>query len=113
MQLVANLEADVLGPDLVDLTRPDDEPPPVTAAAGDDESDEIVAAAVATAAEPAASPSGNGAAVRKADVGEVTVVDGLDVGGTPMVRRLAPVAGLLVTVLVLRWLVRRHRRSGL
>jgi hypothetical protein len=31
------------------------------------------------------------------------------VGGTPVLRRLAPLASLVVTVLLIRWLVRRRR----
>jgi uncharacterized protein len=114
-QFVENLERDVLRPDVVDLTQPDEEPAPAAAGgeAGDDESDEIVAEAVAATAEPAASPSGNGAAVRKIDQGEVAPVDLLEMGGTPVLRRLAPVAGFVVTVLLVRWLVRRRRRAGL
>jgi carbon monoxide dehydrogenase subunit G len=110
-QFVDNLERDVLRPDVVDLTKPDEGP--AAAATGgeaeDDESDEIVAEAVAATAEPAASPSGNGAAVRKIDQGEVAPVDLLEMGGSPVLRRLAPVAGLLVTVLLIRWLVRRRK----
>jgi carbon monoxide dehydrogenase subunit G len=113
-QFVENLERDILRPDVVDLTRADAEPAPAAPAGGEAEdggSDEIVAEAVATTAEPAASPSGNGAAVRKVDQGEVAPVDLLEMGGSPVLRRLAPVAGLLVTVLLVRWLVRR-RRAG-
>jgi carbon monoxide dehydrogenase subunit G len=109
-QFVENLERDVLRPDVVDLTQPDDAPDAEAAGGGEsDPSDEIVAEAVATTAEPAASPSGNGAAVRKVDQGEVAPVDLLEMGGTPVLRRLAPVAGLVVTVLLVRWLVRRRR----
>ena len=38
-------------------------------------------------------------------------VELLDVEATPVLRRLAPVAGLVVTVLVVRWLVRRRRSA--
>ena len=110
-QFVENLERDVLTHDVVDLTEPEpavaSDPDP--GEAGDGESDELVAEAVAARAEPAAEPSGNGAAVRKIDQGEVAPVDLLEVGGTPVLRRLAPVAGLLVSILLLRWLVRRRR----
>ncbi len=111
-QFVENLERDVFRPDVVDLTQPDEEPAPGTETAGeaeDDESDEIVAEAVATTAEPAASPSGNGAAVRRIDQGEVAPVDLLEIGGTPVLRRLAPIAGLVAAALLVRWLVRRRR----
>jgi carbon monoxide dehydrogenase subunit G len=112
-QLVVDLEREALRPDVVDLTQPDGEAAEVAAEAEDAEPDEIVAEAVAATAEPAASPSGNGAAVRRAEPGETVDVEFLDTGATPLARRLAPVAGLVVTVLVLRWLVRRKRRSGL
>jgi carbon monoxide dehydrogenase subunit G len=107
-QFVENLERDVLRPEVVDLTQPDEEPAPAAGEPEDADSDEIVAEAVATSAEPAASPSGNGAAVRRVEQREVAPVDLLEIGGTPVLRRLAPVAGLVVTVLLVRWLVRRR-----
>src|SRR5215203_3072536 len=110
-QLVVDLERDALRPDVVDLTQPDEEAVPAAVEAEHGEPDEIVAEAVATTAEPAASPSGNGAAVRRAEPGETVEVELLDVQGTPVLRRLAPVAGLVVTVFVVRWLVRRRRAS--
>ena len=114
-QVVVALERDALRPDVVDLTQADEEPAPgAPTAAGEAEdggSDEIVAEAVATTAEPAASPSGNGAAVRRAEPGEPVEVELLEVEGTPVLRRLAPVAGLVVTALLVRWLIRRRRSA--
>lgn len=115
-QFVDNLERDVLTGDVVDLTESEPESardPEADASSSesseDGESDELVAEAVATRAEPAASPSGNGAAVRKIDHADAEPVDLLEIGGTPVLRRLAPLAGLVVTVLLLRWLIRRRR----
>jgi carbon monoxide dehydrogenase subunit G len=102
-QFVENLERDVLAGDVVDLTAGEDD--------GDD-GGEMVAEAVAHRAEPAASPSGNGAAVRRVDHPEAAPVDLLEVGGSPIARRLAPLAGALLVVLLLRWLIRRNRKPG-
>jgi len=109
-QFVENLERDVLTGDVVDLTAPEE---PAVASAGEAEEDvpdELVADAVAAAAEPAAAPSGNGAAIRKVEQGEVAPVDLLEMGGSPILRRVAPLAGFVLIAVVLRWLVRRRRR---
>jgi carbon monoxide dehydrogenase subunit G len=106
-QFVENLERDVLSTEL-DLTAGDPGDPD---AADDEGPAELVAEAVAARAEPAASPSGNGAAVRKVDSPEAEPVNLLEVSGSPLARRLAPLAGTLVFVLVVRWLLRR-RRTG-
>lgn len=115
-QFVENLERDVLAGNLVDLTVGDDDGAFDAidgAGEGEDDGGEIVAEAVAHSAEPAASPSGNGAAVRKVDHPAAAPVDLLEVSGFPLAKRLAPLAGAIVIVLVLRWLVRRGRgRSG-
>ncbi len=108
-QFVDNLERDVLGPDLVDLTSAEPGEPAAAAADQPEGSDELVADAVASAAEPAASPSGNGAAVRRIDSAEAEPVDLLEVGGTPILRRLAPIVGIVVVLLVLRRLIRGHK----
>ncbi len=107
-QFVDNLERDVLGPDVVDLTAPEtaDEAAPEETA---ETSDEIVAEAVAAGAEPAAEPSGNGAAVRRIDSAEAEPVDLLEIGGTPILRRLAPLVGIVLAGLVVRALLRRRR----
>jgi carbon monoxide dehydrogenase subunit G len=113
-QFVGNLERDVLSRDIVDLTEPADDTPgadtPGAGTPGGEGSDELVADAVAASAEPAAAPSGNGAAVRKVDQGEVAAVDLLELGGSPLLRRVAPLAGFVLVALLLRWLVRRRRR---
>jgi uncharacterized protein len=104
-QFVDNLERDVLTGDVVDLTAGEDDD---VVEQGDD-SGELVAEAVAHEAEPAASPSGNGAAVRRIDQPEAEPVDLLEVGGTPVARRLAPLIGAAVAILLARWLLRRRR----
>jgi carbon monoxide dehydrogenase subunit G len=109
-QFVDNLERDVLRRDVVDLTEPDGEPAGEPGTPDHDLPDELLADAVATTAEPAAEPSGNGAAVRKVDQGEVAPVDLLEMGGSPVLRRVAPLAGIVGVALLLRWLVRRRRR---
>jgi carbon monoxide dehydrogenase subunit G len=112
-QFVENLERDVLSADVVDLTA--GEPATLAEAvagageAEDEEADELVAEAVAAGAEPAAEPSGNGAAVRRIDSPEAVPVDLLEVSGSSLGRRLAPLAGTVVIVLVIRWLLRRSR----
>ncbi|MGZ4691147.1 MAG: SRPBCC family protein [Acidimicrobiia bacterium] len=109
-QFVENLERDVLRRDVVDLTATEMVDEARAGEAGDDESDELVAEAVAAGAEPAAAPSGNGAAVRRIDHGEVAPVDLLEIGGTPLLRRVAPLVGILVAALLVRWLFRRRKR---
>lgn len=108
-QFVENLERDVLGRDVVDLTEPEAPEPSGPGDAEDEAPDDLVAEAVAAAAEPAAAPSGNGAAVRRIDQGEVEPVDLLEVGGSPILRRVAPLAGFVLVALLLRYLVRRRR----
>jgi carbon monoxide dehydrogenase subunit G len=114
-QFVDNLERDVLGSDVVDLTASEaadaatSAPEAAPDAATAETSDEIVAEAVAAGAEPAAEPSGNGAAVRKIDSAEAEPVDLLEMGGTPLLRRLAPLVGIVVAVLLVRVLLRRRK----
>jgi hypothetical protein len=101
-QFVESLERDVLTGELVDLTAGEGEEVV-------DESGEYVAEAVAAGAKPAAEPSGNGAAVRRIDHPEAAPVDLLEVGGSPVARRLAPLVGAVLLVLLARWLLRRRR----
>jgi hypothetical protein len=110
-QFAECLERDVLSSDMVDLTA--SEGGEVDAAADEEEGGpgELVAEAVAARAEPAAEPSGNGAAVRRIDHPDAEPVNLLEVGGTPLARRLAPLAGAVVIVLFLRYLLRRRARS--
>jgi carbon monoxide dehydrogenase subunit G len=104
-QFVENLERDVLAGDLVDLTASEADE------AADDDAGEAVAEAVAHRAEPAASPSGNGAAVRRVDHPEAAPVDLLEMTGSPLARRLAPLAAAVLVVLVIRWALRRRRHA--
>ncbi len=64
---------------------------------------------MAAGAEPAAEPSGNGAAVRRIDSAEAEPVDLLEMGGTPILRRLAPLVGIVLAALLVRGLLRRRR----
>jgi hypothetical protein len=52
--------------------------------------------------------------VRRVDHPEAAPVDLLEVGGSPLAKRLAPLLGALIVVLVLRAMIRRRRgrRSG-
>jgi len=102
-QFVANLERDVLSQPAVDLVAAED-----------------AATATAVGRDPALGvpPTSNGAVhgdegveVRAIDAPAATPVDLLEVGGTPVLRRLLPVlAGVLV--LVLWWSRRRSARRG-
>jgi hypothetical protein len=105
-QFVANLERDVLAQPAVDL---------VAAESGEASPEAAPAAAVD---DPAlgAPPTSNGAlegeegiAVRTIASPEAQPVDLLEMGGTPVLRRLLPLAlGALVVV----WVLRRRRRSA-
>lgn len=115
-QFVDCLETSVLaGPEGQSAApAPDAEAAPTTAAAAD----EVAGATATTAppAAPAAAPSEPAPApeaatpaaptVRKIDSPEAQPVDLFDAAGTPVLKRLAPLLGL---VLVL-WLLRRRRR---
>jgi carbon monoxide dehydrogenase subunit G len=111
-QFVESLERDVLTGDVVDLTAPDraETDEETGEETGEEDDGEMVAEAVAAAAEPAASPSGNGAAaVRRVDQPEAAPVDLLEVGGSPIAKRLAPLLGAVAVLLLARWLLRRRR----
>ncbi len=122
-QLLENLHSTVLSGDVVDLTESeavdeldellDDIPEDTLADVPDDVPDvpdELVADAVAAKAEPAAAPSGNGAAVRRIEPVDAAAVDELEVAGSPGLRRVAPLAGFVLIAVLLRYLVRRRRR---
>ena len=104
-QFVENLERDVLRRDVVDLTV-DEVPARGRPAARDVAEDEPTTRTSssprpsAAGPQPAAAPSGNGAAVRKIDQAEVAPVDLLEMGGSPLLRRLAPLAGFVVASLL-------------
>jgi len=114
-QFVANLERDVLsappaGEAVVDLSEGDDAPPAAPAAPAGVAADPAVGVAtVAAGTAPAAEPSGNGA-VRRVDQPEAVPVDLLEMGGSPLVKRIAPLLVALVALLVVRRIVRRRRR---
>ena len=112
-QFVENLERDVLSAEL-DLTTSEATERAESGAGGEgveEEADELVAEAVAARAEPAAEPSGNGAAVRRIDHPDAEPVNLLEVSGSPLARRLAPLAGTVLFVLFVRWLLRRRHQN--
>ncbi|MBK5287928.1 MAG: SRPBCC family protein [Acidimicrobiia bacterium] len=108
-QFVENLERDVLSGAVVDLVA--------EAAAGEDEAHPDEAHPDETVPEraPVAPPTTNGSGsgesitVRTIDSPEATPVDLLEMGGSPVAKRLAPLVGVGLVVIVL-WLVRRRRR---
>jgi carbon monoxide dehydrogenase subunit G len=118
-----NLRRDLLDRDVVDLaaseaaesaaatvtTTPEAEAPDAEIEAGES-SDAIVAEAVAVGAEPAAEPSGNGAAVKRAEPAVAAPAAVVEPGGTSLVRRVAPVVGFVVAAVVVRRLLRRRHR---
>lgn len=126
VQLLENLDRSVLRGDVVDLTEPepgeepdalddldeilDDVSDEIPDNLPDDIPDELVADAVAAEAEPAAAPSGNGAAVRKSPGEAPAPAPSLEPGGSPVLRRVAPLAGFVLIGVLLRYLVRRRRR---
>ncbi len=120
-QFVENLERDVLSGPTVDLVAEAEvaEPP---AAPTTEPATEPAAAATATATAAPRSPVGgaphtNGSAgdepitVRTIDSPEATPVDLLEMGGSPVAKRLAPVIGVGLVLIVLWWW-RRRRRSA-
>lgn len=116
-QFVENLERDVLSAPEVDLTVADApaEPPAPVAAAPE------VTTPPAPPSDPAlgAPPKNNGAmtgdgavTVRTIDAPEAAPVDLLEMGGTPVLKRLLPIVGVVAVLLVLGLLARRRRRSA-
>lgn len=110
-QFVENLERDVLSQPEVDLVAADAE----EAAASPERP------APADVSDPALTgpPKSNGAVtgdgpveVRTINSPEAAPVDLLEMGGTPVLKRLAPVLGVVVVLLVLRFVVRRRRRRS-
>jgi carbon monoxide dehydrogenase subunit G len=106
-QFAENLERDVLSApatdDVVDLSEADG---PSAEPAGDPAAG---VASVAAGTTPAAEPSGNGA-VRRVDQPEAAPVDLLEMGGSPVAKRVAPIVVAVVALLVVRRIVRRRRR---
>jgi carbon monoxide dehydrogenase subunit G len=106
-QFVQNLERDVLSapePE-VDLATAEEAG---AAPDGPPEPDPTGVASVAAGARPAAEPSGNGAAVRTVSQPEAVPVDLLEVSGTSLLKRVAPLVGALVVLLVVRRALRRR-----
>jgi carbon monoxide dehydrogenase subunit G len=111
-QFVANLERDVLAEPAVDLVAEEAAAAPSAPAAP--EAEPPVAPTDSALSGP---PGSNGAlkteegvTVRTIDSPEVAAVDLLEVGGSPLLKRLLPLVGIVV-ILVL-WRVRRARRSA-
>lgn len=117
-QFVDNLERDVLAAGVVDLggpaavavAAPSEGAQPPAPEARREEADVAAVSSVAVGAEPAAEPSGNGAAARRVEHREAEPVDLLEMGGAPVLKRLAPLIGVVVALLVLRMVIRRRRR---
>jgi carbon monoxide dehydrogenase subunit G len=110
-QFVANLERDVLSEPSVDLVAAAEEEQAATAPAGG------TAAAAPTDSALSGPPTSNGAlktdegvTVRTIESPEAEPVDLLEMGGSPLLKRLLPLVGIAV-VLVL-WRLRRRRRSA-
>ena len=119
-QFVANLERDVLSQPAVDLVAAAAEEAAAEAAAGSAATgaDAPPPAAVAPT-DPALSgpPTSNGAlktdaevTVRTIDSPEVAPVNLIEMGGSPLLKRLLPLLGVVVLLLV--WRARRRRRSA-
>ncbi len=112
-QFVANLERDVLSVPAVDLTKLDKAEPAVSIAPPADQAlaNEVPAAQDFALSGPPSSNGalkGDGAVVRRIDQPEAVPVDLLEMGGSPMVKRLLPIVGGAVLALVvfrlIRWL---------
>jgi carbon monoxide dehydrogenase subunit G len=108
-QFVANLERDVLSEPSVDLVAAAEEEQAAAAPAG--------GSAAPTDSALSGPPTSNGAlktdegvTVRTIDSPEAEPVDLLEMGGSPLLKRLLPLVGIAV-VLVL-WRLRRRRRSA-
>lgn len=118
-QFVENLERDVLSGPTVDLVAEADVAEPAAPAA--EPASEPAAAATATR-DPRAPvggvPQTNGSSgdeaitVRTIDSPEATPVDLLEMGGSPVAKRLAPVIGVGLVLIVLWWWRRRRSASA-
>jgi carbon monoxide dehydrogenase subunit G len=117
-QFVENLERDVLSRPDVDLVAAD-----AADAAGATTATPTAAAPEETpaAGEPARTgpPKSNGAmtgdgpvTVRTVNSPEAAPVDLLEMGGTPVLKRLVPVIGVVAALVLLGFLVRRRRRRS-
>ncbi|MGZ4677742.1 MAG: SRPBCC family protein [Acidimicrobiia bacterium] len=116
-QFVTNLERDVLSQPAVDLVAADAaEAAEAAAGATTPTSTPTAATAIADSAL-SGPPSGNGAlkgdhavTVRTIDSPDVAPVDLLEMGGTPVLKRLAPFIGIAVAFVL--WRLLRRRRSA-
>ncbi len=108
-QFVDNLERDVLSTPRVDLVAAEQVGEPEIA------SDPEPVGGVSIGPVPGSngsSGSGEGAVVRRIQTPEVEPVDLLEMGGSPILKRLVPLVGVVVVVLVLLVMRRRRRRSA-
>jgi carbon monoxide dehydrogenase subunit G len=78
---------------------------PVAPAPGPEEERHLTA--VPTPAEPESRPAGT---TRTSRTPDEEALDLLEIAGQPLLKRLAPVAGALVALLVIVWVIRRLRR---
>ncbi|MFG6193152.1 SRPBCC family protein [Nonomuraea sp. JJY05] len=78
---------------------------PVAPAPGSEEERHLTA--VPTPAEPESRPAGT---TRTSRTPDEEALDLLEIAGQPLLKRLAPVAGALVALLVIVWVIRRLRR---
>ena len=103
-QFVANLERDVLSVPAVDLTAPDPTP------TADDGTDSVVPAEPARTGTPGTNGAltANGVVVRRIDAPEVEPANLLEMGGSPVLKRLLPVVGLGIGLAVLVYAARRR-----
>ena len=118
-QFVQNLERDVLAQPTVDLVAAD-AADAAEAAAGGAGGDAGSAVAPTTLADPALTgpPTSNGAGhgdgevtVRTINSPEAQPVDLLEMSGTPVLKRLAPIIGVVLVILLVRALRRRGRSA--
>lgn len=111
--IIEDVSKNILG-QFVDNLRQKLEAEGAPDAAGD--ADEAASGAASTDTAPAAASATNGAGdadagateapkVRKIDAPDVEAVDLIAVGGSPITKRLAPVVGAVVVLLILRWLL--------
>ncbi|MGW0201443.1 SRPBCC family protein [Nonomuraea sp. NPDC003201] len=105
-KFAANL-AELLSEPTVELVAaaPGPEEELVAAAKGPEEERHLTA--VPTPPEPESRPAGTTRTSRTADE---EALDLLEIAGQPLLKRLAPVAGALVALLVIVWVIRRLRR---
>jgi carbon monoxide dehydrogenase subunit G len=116
-QFVANLERDVLSQPEVDLVAAAAEEEGTAAPAPDAE--RTAPAAAPTDSALSGPPGSNGAlktdeavTVRTIDSPEAEPVDLIEMGGSPLLKRLLPLLGVVAVIVVWRLRVRRRRRRS-